>query len=133
LHKKVQAIWQQSTQQRYLFHLRIIICWAGFTATQHQAVSTFNGQNPTQPILLIEPTTETVGAAIYGSQVYDHLRNELPRPKNSQKRTSKLNTTDWLMRLPDNHVVPGEECEPIPQPTQSSSSSSSSSSKKARM
>jgi hypothetical protein len=68
-HKKQQTkfeeYWKECLSENQIYHLRIVICWAGFTAVQKKLVDEFNLKQPSQPIALVYPTSTS--NHIYGT------------------------------------------------------------------
>jgi hypothetical protein len=59
-------LWKDTLKTQPIFHLRVIISWAGFTGEQLALVKQFNRMNPTQPIVLVYP--KGMRNNIYGAQ-----------------------------------------------------------------
>lgn len=76
--------WKGCLEVASIYHLRIIVCWAGFTTKQSQLVDHFNELQPSQPIVLAFPTE--AANCLYGTLASDKLCQGVSRDPWKMKR-----------------------------------------------
>jgi hypothetical protein len=55
--KRFKEVWNSLLKELAVFHVRVIVCWSGFTSMQIKLVNEFNDSHPNQPIVLVYPTS----------------------------------------------------------------------------
>lgn len=73
--KLFRETWKSALQHlEGICHLRVIICWAGFTDQQKKLVDEFNKLNPDQPVILVSPTEDNF-KRLYGQLAFEQIAN----------------------------------------------------------
>lgn len=70
-----------------IFHLRLLLCSAGFTTLQKKMVEQHNKENIMEPISLVAPY-KGMGNRIYG-HCYNALKKKVGKPKKKQQQSNK--------------------------------------------
>ncbi len=96
-----------------IYHVRIIICWAGFTTQQLELVNHFNQLHPEQPILLVCPQEDNF-EALYGPEAFERIHSQmvgakLPWTRKQLKQTVSDEEKDDFVEQVTIQLAPGEQ------------------------
>jgi hypothetical protein len=74
-HTAIQANWREFLEGHAgkVLHLRIIVCWAGFTKEQTALTTYFNNNNLQQPVFLVAPSAENT-QRLFGDYPFMQLK-----------------------------------------------------------
>lgn len=84
-----------------ILHLRIIVCWCGFTSKQIDSINEHNKNFPLQPIILICAKKENI-KELYGEKVVEHFAEKgynAPNPKKKFKIQDLYEKSAFEMKL----------------------------------
>jgi hypothetical protein len=90
--------WKQILEQHKVYHIRVIISFAGFTYQQIGLVNEFNENNPGQPIVLISPSRENV-AQLYGPDAYKAICQKCTQRDPWETKIYKTKIPEKMQRL----------------------------------